>query len=485
MKRQPFNLSHYKLATGNMGQLIPVTWVEALPGDYFQHKTQALIRCQQLLAPLMHPVHARIHHWLIPIRLLWEDFPDFITGGADGTSTPVPPYFTDASVGQGSIDDYLSVPVGTYSPSTIYSALPVRAYDLVYNTFYRDQQLQTPVTISTASGEDTTSYHAMKNVSWEKDYFTTCRPEPQLGAETIIPIAANADVVTDADTGDQLGVYANQYSTYRHAYTQGGDGDKVRLSSESTTAEENKMYADLSTSTGIEITDLRMALSRQRFQERMNKSGSTYHDYLSYLGIKHDARLQRPEYLGGGRTPLQFSEVLATDGTNTGQLYGHGIGAMRTNQYRRFIPEHSIILSLLSVVPKSIYSNGLHRSFSRTIKEDYFQREYEFSGDQVVKNKEVYLNASEPDGAFGYQTRYDEYRTHPSSIAGEFTQSELYHWHLARMLGSEPALNSTFVTCNPATRPFAAPTTDQLYIYCNHHMLAKRNMRRIPGTKTF
>lgn len=485
-KRNPFNLSHFKLMTINCGWLAPVTWIETIPGDTFQHSCQALIRCQQLLAPLMHPVKVRLHHWFVPIRLLWEEWEDFITGGDDGNDTTTFPNITlNSAIAYDDLECYFGIPPADYTGSGIQiSALPFRAYNLIYNNFYRDQQITNELTFTDASGADGTSY-SMQYAAWEKDYFTTCRPNPLLGSEVTIPLAENADIATAGDAAEEIGIYSVPQADHVNIY-DGSPSSKV--ANTTTNAETNKMYADLTTATGVEIGDLRLALAQQRFKERANKHGASYMDMLKSLGMRpQDMRLQLPEYLGGGATPLQFSEVLAQDGTNTGKLYGHGIGAMRTNKYRAFMHEHGIVLTLMSVVPKAIYSNGIQRGFFRSTKEMYFQPEYEFTGDQAVYNKEVYSEHTTPDGIFGYQNRYDELRsgTQLNMVAGEFADSTMDHWHLARMFGSDPALNDTFIKCNPATRPFAAPSTHQLQIYARQNVYARRPMARVPKPKTF
>jgi len=205
------------------------------------------------------------------------------------------------------------------------------------------------------------------------------------------------------------------------------------------------------------------------------------------LGIRSsDARLQRPEYLGGGRQTIQFSEVLQTgvDSSDAGvaSLKGHGIGAMRSNRYRRFFEEHGYIVSVLSVVPKAIYSDGLCRTWNRTTKEDFYQKELEHIGQQQVLNKEVYASHSTPDGTFGYQDRYDEYRRGVSSIAGQMRDSTYNNWHFARIFGSDPALNSTFTNCTPAVRPFADQTNDNMVIMANHSIQARRMIAKNTGS---
>lgn len=195
------------------------------------------------------------------------------------------------------------------------------------------------------------------------------------------------------------------------------------------------------------------------------------------MGVRSsDARLQRPEYLGGGRQTIQFSEVLQTaEGSNpVGEMAGHGIAAMRSNRYRRFFEEHGYIVTMMSVRPKTIYTQGLPRTWNRRTKEDFWQKELQHIGQQEVLNKEVYASHSNPNGTFGYQDRYDEYRRSESTVSGEFRTSLLDFWHMARMFSSDPALNADFVECVPTERIFAVPSQDVLYVMANHSIQARR-----------
>lgn len=495
MKRNKFSLSHYKLLTCDMGQLIPISWYEALPGDTIQQATSMLLRVSPLLSPVMHPVRIRIHHWFVPIRLVWENWEDFITGGPDGTSVPDHPITGTSAVSEGSIWDYMGVPPASYSPTLYYSALPFRAYNLIFNEFYRDQDLVTELTVATDDGPDTSAYYAIRNVSWEKDYFTTARPWEQKGDEISIPLIGDAPV-SGIGKGNQNytnasqtvyetdGVGSTVYANSQNIHDAGADG-MFYVKGDAATGGFPEIYADLSSVSGVSISDLQLALALQRYQEARARYGSRYVEYLRSLGVRSsDARLQRPEYLGGGRQVIQFSEVLQTaEGTDpVASMKGHGISAMRTNRFRRFFEEHGIIMTLMSVIPKSIYATGLKKAFSRTVKEDYFQKELQHIGQQEILNQELYTEHTTPEGVFGYQNRYDEYRNEPSNIAGEF-RSTLDHWHYARIFGSDPALNSTFVTATPTKRVNASDSTDCLYIMANHSVQARRLLARFGTSK--
>lgn len=480
MKRSKFSLSNYKLFSCDLGELVPCGLTEVLPGDTIQQATSALIRCSPMVAPAMHPVHARIHHWYVPHRLVWDEWEDFITGGPDGMNASVFPTITFASgAAVGSLADYLGVPTGIAGLEV--SALPFRAYAMIWNEWYRDQDLQAELALDTDSGTDTTTNVALQNVAWEKDYFTSSRPWEQKGPAITIPLGTQAPVKGigfnggfSAGPSPSLRVSPTGTDTYAN-YALGGTM-YVNATGSTPTSNPN-IFADLTNASAVTVNVLREALALQRYEEARARYGSRYVEYLRYLGVRSsDARLQRPEYLGGGKQTIQFSEVLATaetDDTPIGSLKGHGIGAMRSNRYRRFIEEHGYVLSFLSVKPKTIYAQGLPRTWNRRTKEDFWQKEFQHIGQQEVLNKEVYAAHASPNGTFGFQDRYDEYRRSESTIGGEF-RSVLDFWHFARIFGSSPALNADFVKCVPPERPFAVPSEDVLYVMANHKIQARR-----------
>lgn len=484
MKRNKFSLSNTKLLSCDLGELVPIGIHEVLPGDSIQQATSALIRCSPLLAPVMHPVHVTLHKWYVPTRIIWEDFEDFITGGPDGLDTSVYPTITFAGgVSTGTLGDYLGLPTGVSGIEV--SALPFRAYALIYNEWYRDQDLQTALTIDETSGPDTTTNTALQNGCWEKDYFTSARPWEQKGAAVSIPIADSAPVELDSGAVGTAGLVKNasDYSAVSLANTLESNTSSELVRNQSGTRHplvydpNDTLIANLSAASAIDVTVLREALALQRYEEARARWGSRYSEYLRYLGVtSSDARLQRPEYLGGGRQTISFSEVLQTaEGSNpVGELRGHGITGARTNRYRRFFEEHGYCITLMCVRPKTIYANGIPRHWNRRIKEDFWQAELQHIGQQEILNKEIYAGAASPDGVFGFQDRYDEYRRSESTIAGEFRDSTLNYWHFARIFASEPALNSDFVKSVPTERTFAVPSKDVLWVQARHSIQARR-----------
>lgn len=506
-KRSKFSLSHYRLFSGRMGYMMPIGITECLPGDTFQQATSVFLRCSPLVTPVMHPVHVTVHHWFIPTRLLWDKWEDFITGGPDGMDASIMPTIKAPAEGGfavGSLADYMAVPSGI--PNLEVCALPFRAYALLYNECYRDQDLESELPLSLESGLDTTTNTTLQRCDWARDYFTTARPWLQKGPAVSVPVNQTTDNVNIVGNGSpvtlQYGADAgatvwgtltadvasayNANLSLRNNLISAGEGSLYYPPEGSSAGSTGLKLSSASGTVGeVDINQLREAFALQRFEEHRALYGSRYVEYLRYLGVKSsDARLQRPEYLGGSRQTIQFSEVLQTapGGEDpVGALKGHGIGAMRTNRYRRFFEEHGYVLTVMMVRPISVYMQGLSRMWNRRVKEDYYQRELQHIGQQEVLTKELYAgNAEGPTGddvVFGYQNRYDEYRWHESYVSGEF-RNILNSWHMARDFANAPTLNADFINAVPTTRIFAAQQNDTLYCMANHSIQARRLMSK-------
>lgn len=486
-RRNKFSLSHFKMLTGKMGYLYPIACVETLPGDTFQMATSVFLRFSPMVAPVMTPVIVKIHHFFVPLRLVWDDAEDFLTGGPQGTSVPVPPNatFVNGDSLSGGALPYLGLPKGTYRANFRFSTLPLRAYRLIYDEWYRDQNLQTPLEHQTQSGPDVWSadYDQIFKSAWDKDYFTTATPWEQKGVAVSVPVTgtpAGSISITGAPAFTGLNTSSTSVNVYTSSNQLSYSGDWEEAPSGTVGLSSGTLQASFSGEAslgGVNLNSWREAMALQRFEEHRALYGSRYTEYLRYLGVRaSDARLQRPEYLGGGRSVVQFSEVLQTaEGVNpVGTMRGHGIGAVRTNRFRRFFEEHGFVISLMSIRPKSIYMQGTPRMFSRWIKTDYWQKELEHVGQQEVLNREIYSLGTEPDGVFGYSDRYDEYRSHPSYVTGEFTDL-LNYWHLARDFSEQPVLNADFINSLPSDRIFADQTgSDTIYMMVNNSIQARR-----------
>lgn len=490
MKRSKHSLSHYKLFTCDMGQLIPIGCYEVLPGDTIQHATSLLVRVSPLLAPVMHPVVVRVHHWFVPHRLVWTGWEQFITGGNDGLGGSAGSFPTLNSgvsgFANGSVLDYMGVPPTVSNVSV--SALPVRSYNKIYNENYRDEDMVPALNVPVSSGVDTGSNTSVQNIAWEKDRFTMSRPWAQKGPAVTLPLGVSAPVYGNGTTPPTM-----QSSGLASATNLNLTNGNIAIHAGAAPTGSAPLFwidpqlvADLSAATSVDVNDVREAFAVQRYQEARARYGDRYTEYLAYLGVRSsDARLQRPEYLGGGKQTISFTEVLQT-GTNfdanTGvaSLKGHGLAAARSRRYRRFFEEHGLVITLLSVRPRTMYVNGVDKMWTRRAKEDYWQRELEHIGQEEVKLSEVWAPAADSanTSVFGYGDRYYSYRNIPNNVAGEFRSSALNFWHMARIFAAQPALNSSFIQCDPTTRIYASAATDSLWCMASHSIQARRLVSR-------
>lgn len=338
--------------------------------------------------------------------------------------------------------------------------------------------------VNTGDGADATAnWQLPSRCAWEKDYFTTARPWVTKGGGVSLPIGLTAPVVSDGTNPQFLYGSGNALSGSLQIENGVRGVSSAGATSDSDTPVlwgNSGLVADLQNASAVGINELREAFALQRYQEARSRYGSRYTEYLAYLGIRAaDARLQRPEYLGGGKQTIQFSEVLQTgpndpaSGNTIGGLAGHGIGALRSNRYRRFFSEHGYIHTFMMVTPKTMYGQAVPRTFFRQTKEDYWQKELQHIGQQEVFNKEVMFDHSQPDAVFGYQDRYDEYRRSESGVSGEFRDT-LDHWHMARLFAGDVALNQSFVEADPTKRIHAEQTGHALWCMVNHSVQARR-----------
>lgn len=513
-KRAKFNLSGFHNSTFKMGQLYPVHLQEVLPGDSIQQSTSVFLRFAPMVAPVMHPTYMFLHTFYCPTRVLGNlvgwDFESFITGGDDGEDVSTVPQAVLNSTNSpvGSLSEAFGLPMQSLASGNTFSVnmLPFLMYYLIWNEFYRDQDLQNPANFSSwTDGFTKTSPFKILPPCWSKDYFTTARPWPQKGPEVTVPVdlTSGGDPLITAKTtlsgnitfsgggsswgsgGSLISGFSGSGSGITLSGTKYGDtgssSGTVNASIADITPQTEITWNGSSETTGaITINKLREAFAIQRFEEHRSNWGSRYEDLLRYLGVRpQDARLQLPEYLGGFSAPVQFSEVLQTSAGETGgvgDLYGHGISAARGRRIRRAIPEHGYIMSLLCVRPIPVYSQGIERLWKKKTKYDFWTKELEHIGQQEVLNSEVYADGSSADdNTFGFQNRYDEYRRGVSLVTGEFRTNQDF-WTLARIFANRPALNSDFVQCTPSDRIFQVgeQNSDQIYAMVKNNVIAKR-----------
>lgn len=499
-KRNVFDLGHERKFSMNMGELVPILCEEVVPGDTFQMNTEVMMRLAPMISPVMHRVNVYTHFFFVPNRLIWKDWKDFITGGEDGDQAPVVPYKeVTGQIGYdllkaGTLSDYLGISAeGTFGQNFNINVLPFRAYHLIWNEYYRDQNLQSKHPILDTSGADVTTLSNLTKLhkrNWEKDYFTSALPWTQRGGDVQLPLGGTAPIIYTV-TGD-ADIVRNNTNGAPHSQAQplsifgDGSGELIAQSQISPASIDNsdKLSADLSQASAATIEELRRATKLQRWLERNARSGSRYiEQILSHFGVKSsDARLQRPEYLGGGKSPVVISEVLQTSSTDSetpqGNMAGHGVSIGNTHKFKKFFEEHGYVIGIISVLPKTSYLQGTRRHFYKSDKFDYFWPEFAQLGEQPVYKGELYSDWDEDDlETFGYQSRYAEYKHIPSSCHGDF-KGNLDFWHMSRKFSNEPALNSEFVTADPTHRVFAVTDTDvpKLYVQIYNDLKAIRPM---------
>lgn len=490
IKKNKFDLSHEHKLSMNMGDLIPFLTAEVLPGESFKVKTDILARMTPLIAPMMHMVDITTHYWYVPNRILYEDWEDFITGGQDGKAIPVPPQFelndeTAELFVQGSLADYMGIPdISASITPEMYepiNALPFRAYNKIYNENYRDQNLIDEVNVPLEGGIEGVRQQIENQVkirkrSWEKDYLTSSLPTAQRGDSAVIPIGSpeyrDVSIVQDSTTG---GAYPNAQLA---SQASGGlvdetSGDTLRLD-------------NIESIGATDIVDLRTAFRLQEWLELSMRAGARLREHIeAFFGVKSsDARLQYAEYLGGGKQPMVVSEVLNQAGDQegatldpVGTMSGHGISVSGLNSFKKRFEEHGFVIGIISILPKTAYQQNLPKMWSRADKFDYFWQQFAHIGEQPVLNKEAFFNGrpeNSPNGIFGYQERYSEYKYLQSNVSGDF-KGNLSYWHMGRIFNGEPSLNNQFVESDPTTRIFAVEDgTDQIYVQIYNRISALR-----------
>lgn len=505
VKLNKFDLSFTNLLTCKMGSLVPFLVQEVLPGDRFKIKTDGLIRLAPQIFPTMHNINCYMHYWFVPNRLVWKNWENFITGGEDGTDTSVLPYMKfQTGAAKSSLLDYLGVPTAVNSELEVGVVMALRAYNLIFNSWYRDENLQEKVSISLEDGEDTTTNTTLLQRCWQKDYFSSALPWPQKGPAVRIPVGTTAPVRTGAATTmNDTTNYPLQFKNTDGSTIAAGYVNQTIFNADTgalayghvsagftpySTVKPSNLYADLSESTGLTIPDFRKLFQLQRWMERNARCGSRYNEsIMAHFGVKtSDSRLQLPEYIGGNKSTVIVSEVLQTSSSDStspqGNMAGHGFSAEIGKDIRYRSEEHGYIIGIMSVMPDNLYYQGVRRDYLRKTKEDYFWTEFQHVGEQAVYNSEIYANSSDPDGVFGYQGRYQEERERFGEVHGDFKDTMAFA-HLARVFDSQPQLNGSFVQCNPSTRIFSVETGDHLWCEIANKITAYRpiSKRGEPG----
>ena len=452
-RRSVFDLSYEKKLTCDMAQLIPVMCDEVVPGDVFKIGNQAVVRFQPLVAPILHEINMYVHYFFVPYRILWDDWEDFISGGVDGQFADPIPEWEPTITTEGSLWDFFGFPVGVDPDGAYPLDFPRRAYNLVYNEYYRDENLQTEVALTNET---------ILNRAWEKDYFTSSLPWQQRGTAPALPISGTTSAVWPAPPTS--GTLQNMTYYIGSATIPGNVQTRAAL---------NNNTVDLSTASTFDIADLRLAFQIQKWMERNARAGVRYTEFLrAHFGVSpRDERLQRPEYIGGSKAPCIISEVLQTSSTDAttpqGNLAGHGITVSDAYCGKYHAQEFGLIIGIMSIMPRSAYSQGIDKQWLRKTKYDFYFPEFANLSEQAILNAEICATGTPAHNQdiFGYQGRYDEMRTKNSQIVSGM-RTTFDYWHLGRQFntGSPPVLNEDFIKCVPRKDIFAVPSEPGLIV---------------------
>ncbi|AXF52687.1 MAG: major capsid protein [Microviridae sp.] len=481
IQRSSFPSNSKYATTFNEGDIVPFYCKEALPGDTFKLKLGLFARTMTMKFPIMHNIYLDVFYFAVPMRLLWDNFQRFMgqqDNPDDSTDYLIPQVISPSGFYNiGSIFDYFGLPVvdsitpkeGTISASS----LPFRAYNLIVNDWFRDQNLSESLSVPKGDGPDDPSLFSVVKRAKRHDYFTSCLPWPQKGLPVSVPLGDKAPV-TGIGVRNQV---FNQgplvsYETGASApitYPIASDinsGDINRTFSVKGSAETGgfpEIYADLSAATAANVNDLRMAFQLQRLSEKWARSGTRYTEIVKseFHVTSPDARLQRPEYLGGGTSMIHVHPVAQTgaeidsttpkiDSTPLGELAAFGTVSSTDIGFTRSFTEHCYVIGLVSARSDLVYSQGLDRMWSRRTRTDFYTPTLAHLGEQAVLQKEIFASGDsvEDEKVFGYQERWAEMRYHRSLYTGLYrpqASGSLSAWHLGEYFATAPPLNDEFI----------------------------------------
>lgn len=474
--RSSFDRSFGHKTTFDAGYLVPILVDEVLPGDTFNTKMFGFGRLATPLHPFMDNLHMDTHFFAVPIRLIWDNWERF-NGAQDnpGDSTDyLVPTMTSPGGGYAnqSLSDYFGIP--TLVAGLEHHSLFHRAYNLIWNEWFRDENLQDSVVVDKGDGPDDPADYVVLRRGKRHDYFTSALPWPQKGPSVDLPLGTSAPIVSDA-TFDGTSSVGNTISVLDTSGNKHQIFSNPVMGSVTTNASYPSMYADLSSATAATINQLREAFQIQKLYERDARGGTRYIEVLrSHFGVvSPDARLQRPEYLGGASRPVSVSPVAQTSSTDAttpqGNLAAYGTVGMDRHGFNKSFTEHCLIIGLVSIRADLTYQQGLNRMFSRSTRWDFYWPALAHIGEQAVLNKEIFADGSANDDlVFGYQERFAEYRYKPSMVTGKFRSNDpqtLDTWHLSQDFAALPALNASFIVDEPPVDRVIAVTSEPHMIF--------------------
>ena len=489
IQRSRFDRSHDYLSTFDAGYLIPFYCDEVLPGDTFSMKLQMLCRLTTPAVPFMSDLYLDTHFFYVPLRLIWDNFEKFMgaqENPGDSTDYLVPQIeINNAQIG--SIFDYMGMPP-LVKNKYMADSLWLRAYNLIWNEWFRDQNLQDSVEVPTDDGPDQMTDFKLLRRCKRHDYFTSALPWPQKGTAASVSLTGQAPIVSDGAislvaTGSTSLSAGNLYAAPDGGSVNWTDGAGSAPAGQHSLAlsSTSNMYADLSDVGDFTINTLRQAFQIQKFLEKQARGGSRYIEVLAnHFNVRSpDARLQRPEYLGGGSSRIHINAVPQTSSTDTnspqGNLAAFGVVGDQYHGFTKSFVEHGVLIGLVSVRAPLAYQQGLNRMFMRRDIYDFYFPTFAHLGEQTITNGEIYMQGTDADNdVFGYQERYAEYRYKPDLVTGEMRSQapqSLDVWHLAQDFEALPVLNDEFIQENPPVERVLAVQNRPQFLFNSHAVL--------------